>query len=64
MHLTFDGVIERKKGFLGQEEPIQCKKVKLERANKWLYSFRDPKRAVNEESDWLKRHQGDTYDLK
>lgn len=54
-------VIEGKKGFLGQAEPIQYKKARLARMDKWLYSFRDPKRAAREEEDWLRRHQGKDY---
>lgn len=58
---SFEGVIEGKKGFLGQAEPIQYKKARLARMDKWLYSFRDPKRAAREEEDWLRRHQGKDY---
>lgn len=60
----FQGVLEGCNGFLGLPEPIQFKKEKLSNKNKWLYSFRDPRRAVQEETDWLDRHRKDKYSLE
>lgn len=57
----FQGLLEGGNGFLGQPELIQFKKVKLANKNKWLYSFRDPRRAAQEETDWLDEHRKDKY---
>ena len=61
---NFEGVIEGCCGFLGQMEPIQFKKEKLSNKEKWLYSFRDPRRAAQEETDWLDKHRKDKYDFE
>ena len=61
---NFEGVIEGCCGFLGQMEPIQFKKEKLSNKGKWLYSFRDPRRAAQEETDWLDKHRKDKYDFE
>ena len=60
----FEGVLEGRDGFLGQPEPVQYKKVKLDRKDKWLYSFRDSVRAAKEEADWLSRHQSALYSVE
>lgn len=57
----FQGVLEGGNGFLGQPEPIQYKKEKLANKNKWLYSYRDPRRAAQEETEWLNNHKKDKY---
>ena len=41
-------------GILSDREGILYRKVKCERADKWLYSFRDTSRASMEEKDYLK----------
>ncbi len=61
---NFEGVIEGCCGFLGQMEPIQFKKEKLSNKGKWLYSFRDPRRAAQEETDWLDKHRKDKYSFE
>lgn len=58
----FEGVLDNCDGFLERQEPIQYKKMKLQRKNKWLYSFRDRVRAAKEEKDWLLHHSGSDYD--
>lgn len=58
---TYEGVLEGSDGFLGQPEPIQYKKLKLQGKEKWLYSFRDSYRAAKEEKDWLDKHRSKLY---
>ena len=42
-------------GILDGHDNVLFKKVKCPDSDKWLYSFRDSKRAAAEEQDWLKR---------
>jgi hypothetical protein len=52
-------------GILPGDGNITYRKEKCNNTNKWLYSFRDAKRAAIEESDWLKRaKQSGTYNLE
>jgi hypothetical protein len=51
-------------GILPGDDGITYRKEKCNGINKWLYSFRDARRAAKEEQDWLKRaKKKDTYDL-
>lgn len=40
---------------LPTDSNITCKKAKVSGKNKWLYSFRDARKAAREEQDWLAR---------
>lgn len=52
-------------GILDGFEGITFRKEECPEAGKWLYSFRDRRRAAKEESDWLRRAaQNGTYDLE
>ena len=44
-------------GILSDREGILYRKVKCERIDKWLYSFRDSNRASLEEKDYLKKRK-------
>ena len=56
--LDFTGILPGKDG-------ITYRKEKCSGVNKWLYSFRDVRRAAKEEQDWLKRaKKKETYDLE
>jgi len=51
-------------GILTGYEGITFRKGKCSGIDKWLYSFRDARRAAKEEQDWLKRSKKDgTYNL-
>ena len=51
-------------GILPGDAGITFKKEKCSGTDKWLYSFRDARRAAKEEQDWLKRAKKDgTYNL-
>jgi hypothetical protein len=52
-------------GILPGDDGVTYRKEKCSDANKWLYSFRDARRAAKEEQDWLKRaKKKGTYDLE
>jgi hypothetical protein len=52
-------------GILPGNEGITYRKEKCSDINKWLYSFRDARRAAKEEQHWLKRaKKNGTYDLE
>ena len=52
-------------GILPGYDGITYRKEKCSGINKWLYSFRDARRAANEERDWLKRaKKKKTYNLE
>jgi len=52
-------------GILPGDGGITYRKEKCCDSNKWLYSFRDARRAAKEEHDWLKRaKKNETYDLE
>jgi transposase len=52
-------------GILPGNDGITYRKEKCSDANKWLYSFRDARRAAKEEQDWLKRaKKKGTYNLE
>jgi transposase len=52
-------------GILPDYEGITYKKEKCSGVDKWLYSYRDSKRAAMEEGDWLRRTKKDgSYSLK
>lgn len=52
-------------GILSGYEGITYRKEKCVGTNKWLYSFRDSKKAAQEESDWLRRAKKEgTYSLE
>lgn len=50
--LSFDSI-------LPSDSNITCKKAKVSGKNKWLYSFRDARKAAKEEQDWLARAKKD-----
>ena len=51
-------------GILPGCEGMTCRKEKCVGTDKWLYSFRDVRRAAKEEQDWFKHAgKGGTYDL-
>lgn len=52
-------------GLLCGYEGTTYHKVKCIDTNKWLYSYRDARRAAQEEQDWLRRAKANgTYDLE
>jgi transposase len=52
-------------GILPGNDGITYRKRKCNGVNKWLYSFRDARRAAKEEQDWLRRaKKNETYDLE
>jgi len=52
-------------GILPVDDAITYRKEKCSGIGKWLYSFRDARRAAKEEQDWLKRaKKKGTYDLE
>ena len=50
--LSFDSI-------LPSDSNITCKKAKVNGKQKWLYSFRDARKAAKEEQDWLARARKD-----
>ena len=52
-------------GILSGYEGITYRKEKCTGTNKWLYSFRDSRKAAKEEADWLRRaKKAGTYKLE
>ena len=51
-------------GILAGYEGITFRKEKCNGIDKWLYSFRDARRAAKEEQYWLKRSKKEGYDLE
>jgi hypothetical protein len=52
-------------GILPRDDSITYRKEKCSGIDKWLYSFRDARRAAKEEQDWLKRaKKKGTYNLE